>query len=82
MTYIIVDCPHCSDKILIYKNDLNCRIFRHGVYKKSLKQMNPHEKKEICDKLKNSNLIYGCGKPFKIIIKINEDEYAEIYDYI
>ena len=26
-------CPHCLNDITVYKNDLNCRIFRHGIYK-------------------------------------------------
>jgi len=42
-------------------------IYRHGVYKETLKQIDPHMKKEECDRLANKGLIYGCGKPFKII---------------
>jgi hypothetical protein len=39
------------------KNEINCAIFRHGSYKKNLQQMNPHEKKEECDRLAQENLI-------------------------
>lgn len=28
---LIINCPHCDSKILI--NKINCKIFRHGVYK-------------------------------------------------
>ena len=61
----IISCPHCNDWIII--EALNCCIFRHGIYKSSLSQINPHLPKEECDELKEKELIYGCGKPFKII---------------
>ena len=35
---------------------------------KGVKQIDPHLKKEECDRLKSKNLIYGCGKPFQLII--------------
>lgn len=76
---LIIICPYCSDCILIQQ--LNCKIFRHGVYKDSGKQINPHMKKEKCDLLKNQNKIYGCGKPFMIIIENNDYKAIEC-DYI
>jgi hypothetical protein len=81
MTYLIVSCPHCSHEIYILKKELNCRIFRHGIYKKNLKQIDPHMKKEGCDRLKKEDLIYGCGKPFKVVENNNEFK-AEICGYI
>ena len=82
---IIITCPHCEEVVIIEK--LNCCIFRHGIIKKTGQQMNPHASKEECNQLVQENQIYGCGKPFKIIIKIkintNEVEYiTEICDYI
>jgi hypothetical protein len=65
----IVECPHCSSIIII--EQLNCKIFRHGIYKKNYKQIDPHMNKEKCDDLIMKNEIYGCGKPFKIIIDDN-----------
>jgi hypothetical protein len=79
--YIIVECPHCKQKILVYKKEFNCKIFRHGVFKKNLKQIDPHLSKSECDRLKNEDLIYGCGKPYKLIIKDGKF-YTEICDYI
>ena len=63
----IVICPHCKDPIII--QNINCGIFRHGVFKKTGKQLNPHLFQSTCEYLFNSKMIYGCGKPFKIIKK-------------
>lgn len=65
-------CPHCDHLIEIVQ--LNCKIFRHGVYKKGYKQMNPHAPKNVCDHAVKKGLIYGCGKPFRVIKKDNEYE--------
>ena len=59
---MIVYCPNCKKPILL--ESLNCNIFRHGVFKSNLQQMNPHETKENCMKFKKEKIIYGCGKPF------------------
>ena len=61
---IVVSCPHCLNPILI--EQLNCKIFRHGTFIANGNQMNPHETKEVCDYFVANNMIYGCGKPFKI----------------
>lgn len=66
INHLIVSCPHCNDYILIYKKELNCKIFRHGIYLHNKKQIDPHLPKKECDRLFNEKLIIGCGKPFKI----------------
>ena len=79
--YVIVKCPHCNDMICVYLKDFNCLIFRHGVLKSNNEQIDPHLKKEACDQLFQDGLIYGCGKPFKIIVA--DDKYTTtICDYI
>lgn len=78
--YIYVECPHCKEYIFILLKELNCKIFRHGVYKNNFKQIDPHMKKEECDKLKEKDLIYGCGKPFEVCF--NGFWCAENCDYI
>jgi hypothetical protein len=76
---MIITCPHCGEYIIIEK--LNCKIFRHAVYKKNGRQINPHMSKNDCDLLLRENKIFGCCKPFQIIIK--NDEYIPIIcDYI
>jgi len=64
-------CPNCLDEVIVNKNELNCRIFRHGVYKNNYTQVNPHLSFEECEKLRLSDLIYGCCKPFEIVNKEN-----------
>jgi len=66
MEYIIIQCPHCKEYILIYKSEINCSIFRHGVLKSDLKQISPHATETECINLSSMNFIYGCGLPFKI----------------
>lgn len=74
---IITKCPHCQVDVVIYKKDIKCAIFRHGVKKKTMKQINQHAKKKVCDFLANNNLIYGCGKPFRL-----QNGIAVICDYV
>lgn len=61
---MIIICPHCGEYIII--KQLNCGIFRHGILKSSYKQINPHAPQKQCEYYINKELIYGCGKPFKI----------------
>ena len=76
---IIVKCPHCEHYMEI--EQLNCKIFRHGILRSNGKQIGPHSPKELCDYYIKNNKIYGCGKPFRI--EKNGDEYITlICDYI
>ena len=65
----LLKCPHCNIYIQVKHEHINCKIFRCGIYKNNFSQINPHMKKELCEKLIKNNLIYGCGKPFKLTIK-------------
>jgi hypothetical protein len=75
----ILKCPHCDEYIIIEK--LNCGIFRHGLLISNGQQINPHAPKNICDYYKLNNLIYGCGKPFRILLRENKF-VVEICQYI
>lgn len=75
----ILKCPHCDEYIIIEK--LNCGIFRHGQLIKNGQQIDPHAPKNICDYYKSNNLIYGCGKPFRILLRDNKF-VVEICEYI
>lgn len=78
---IIIKCPHCKGIVLVNKKEFNCHIFRHGILKKTNKQIDPHLPKNKCDFLAKNSLIYGCGKPFKLILKDNKYQ-TEICGYI
>ena len=60
-----ITCPHCS--IMVEVAELNCKIFRCGIYKSNGEQINPHLCKEECENLVKNDEIYGCGKPFQIV---------------
>ncbi len=55
------ECPHCG--IPIDVAEMNCKIFRCGIYKCNGEQIPPHLCKDECMKLEG--LIWGCGKPFQ-----------------
>ena len=78
---ILVNCPHCQFPIQIMSNEINCAIFRHGIFKNNGQQMDPHTPKELCDKYAEEGLIYGCGKPFKLNL-LDGTIIASVCDYI
>lgn len=71
----VINCPHCNEFIII--EQINCGIFRHGVFRDTLIQIPPHEQKNICDELYTSGKIIGCGRPFRY-----DGKEASICDYI
>ena len=79
--FYVFNCPQCNDEIIVYKNELFCRIFRHAIYKDTYEQVNPHLPFEECQKLINADKVYGCCKPFQIILK-DSKLYVVKCDYI
>ena len=75
----LIECPHCNQIIEIEL--INCGIFRHGTYKATGEQIDPHMSKEGCDEVVKKGLIYGCGRPFRIIDS-NGLYIIEICEYI
>ena len=80
-TFYNFKCPHCLMCIIVNKKELNCKIFRCGVYRSNYKQIPPHLPKDECDKLRESDAIYGCGKPF-LFIDSDKNKYVEKCGYI
>ncbi len=66
MDYVFT-CKHCQEPFVVSGNDFNCRILRHGVYKHNMEHIPPHASKEECDALVRDGLIFGCGRPLRII---------------
>jgi hypothetical protein len=80
---LIFKCPHCHEGIIVHVNELNCRVFRHGHFRKTLEQINPHSSKTECEELVKNGLIYGCAGPFRISGPNDSGEYSvEVCDYI
>ena len=75
-------CPHCDGIIEVDKSQLNCRIFRHGLFILNgiQRQIRPHATKEQCELHIKNGLLEGCGKPFQVII--GDPSYAIQCDYI
>ena len=67
---LLVTCPNCKQFIII--EQLNCCIFRCGVYKQNGEQIPPHLEREKCLELVRERLIYGCGQPFVIVNNVAE----------
>jgi len=74
-------CPHCKGDIVVEKNELNCRIFRHAIYKNNYNQVDPHLPYNKCKELLENDQVIGCCKPFRIVLK-NNKLFAEVCDYI
>jgi len=62
-TYIL-KCPHCGLFVLVLRNEVNCKVFIHGVDKLTNQPINPHALKDECDRLVSIGRIYGCGGQF------------------
>ena len=67
-------CPYSDCNISIEILEINCAIFRCGIYKTGDigTQIDPHLSKEECDNLKIQDKIWGCGRPFQFINKKNK----------
>jgi hypothetical protein len=77
----IVTCPSCDCLTLIHINEVNCQIFRHAVYKNNFLNINPHASKEECDRLFAEDKVFGCAKPFRLVLE-NNIYTAVLCDYI
>ena len=78
-----LQCPHCTEWVVVRQVDLNCRIFRHGAYRHNLQPMNPHATKEQCNDLASRALVYGCAKPFQVLDGPLPGQYVTaVCDYI
>lgn len=91
ITYFICPHPDCGGMVQVPPNQINCKIFRHGIYKTTIEgtivqkdtQVHPHAPKELCDYLREKDLIWGCCKPCRITTNNGDGTLtAVICDYI
>ena len=73
----LVACPNPACHMAIIVEELNCAIFRCGIFKDTYQQIPPHLTKKDCLDLIEKKLIYGCATPFRVV-----NRKAEICDYI
>jgi len=79
---LIFQCPHCQDFVIVLKSELNCKIFRHAVYKDTYQPINPHASQAVCQQLLSSNKVYGCAKPFNVVQLPNDTYQVQVCAYI
>ena len=76
-------CPHCGTSTEVNKRDVNCAIFRCGVWKAphpaAGQPINPHMPKHECEAV--SGQVFGCTKPFRLVDRGGQ-AWIEICDYI
>lgn len=77
----VFNCPHCLGTITVHVSEVNCRIFRHAVYKSTGEPVNPHASQQELNMLLQTNQVYGCAKPFRIV-QVGGVGHAESCDYI
>ena len=65
----IYQCPHCLCYVETRLEEINCKIFRHGILKVNGLQIDPHLPKLGCDQLVADDAIYGCGGPYMLHLK-------------
>lgn len=78
--YYIRACPHCGQFVQLFKAELACCIFRHGVFIGTNEPLPPHASSDlIATWASPTPLFYGCGRPFRFdpITKT-----LEVCDYI
>ena len=73
-------CPWCEMMIEVHLSQLNCKIFRCGTYKDTLKQIDPHLSKIDCERLVENGKVYGCSRPFRYVD--SDPPKVEKCDYI
>jgi hypothetical protein len=73
---MLVVCPHC--KYFVWIDAINCRIFRHAVYKANGEPINPHATEKECSRLLQDGLVYGCAMPF-LLNAVNEPEICDYF---
>lgn len=79
----VFNCVHCGEPFVIKERDFNCRILRHGVMRADGRPINPHAPRVECERLVREGLIWGCGKPMRIVATAGEGGWqVEACDYI
>jgi hypothetical protein len=57
----LIACPHCGGAVDVPRNQVNCRIFRHGCDRRGV-PLPPHASRRAC--AAQADPRFGCGRPF------------------
>jgi hypothetical protein len=76
----VFECPHCNLMVQVFVNELNCRIFRHGMFKHNWEQVPPHLPKDVCDQLVAEDQVLGCCKPYQFFD--GPPPFVDVCEYI
>lgn len=58
-------CPHCATLFEVTPADMNCRIFRHAVFRHSGHFVPPHASRAQCRAWVKHHQVWGCGGPLR-----------------
>lgn len=84
--FLLFNCPNpqCNQLIYVKIKEINCQIFRCGIFIGNNQQVAPHSSKSDCDKYLENNMIYGCARPFYFVKNLENvfSSYVILCDYI
>ncbi|NDE17926.1 hypothetical protein EBZ80_23675 [bacterium] len=78
-------CPHCHVWVTVHRPEVNCGIFRHGVFRETGQPVPPHASQPDCEQWHATDQIWGCGKPFRLSRGaggVDDGFRVDICDYI
>ena len=78
--FYIFNCPHCDGLVCVKKDEIACKMFRHGVMINPPVPVSPHLPKDECEELIKANNVRGCCKPFLFVDE--SEKYVTTCDYI
>jgi len=68
--FLLVNCPHCTQPILVAESDIHCGIFRHAVYRQTYALVAPHAPESECVELLRREQVWGCCGPFRLLVGV------------
>ena len=61
----VVTCPWCDGLVVV--EELRCGIFRHGAFRDTGLQIDPHATQAQIEQWAAEGRLVGCGRPFRVI---------------
>lgn len=61
----MVTCPWCDGLVVV--EELRCGIFRHGAFRDTGLQIDPHASQAQIEQWAAEGRLVGCGRPFRVV---------------